>query len=101
MQNEKLVKVSVRKIIERCALATWFYMPSANGFGRTGIPDFIGCVNGQMFAVETKSGTNQLSPHQMREIEALTQAGAKVWVVREASLSTFEAEFPAWAALCS
>lgn len=101
MQNEKAVKAQVKKILDACSSASWWFMPPANGFGRSGIPDFVGCVHGHLFAIETKSGSNTLSPHQMREIEKLVQAGAKVWVVREASLSSFEIEFAAWVALCS
>ena len=100
MQNEKAVKTQVKKIIGN-APTTWWFMPPANGYGRSGIPDFIGCVKGQMFAIETKSGAGQLTANQMREVELLMRAGCKVWIVREASLSTFELEFNAWVALCS
>jgi hypothetical protein len=101
MQNEKLVKAKVKKLLQDNPAVVWWFMPPANGLGRSGIPDFLGCVNGKMFAVETKSGSNQLTPNQMREVAALTQAGAKCWIVRESTLGVFEAEFPAWVALCS
>ena len=37
----------------------------------------------------------------LREIEGLTQAGSRCWVVRETSFDGFELEFQGWAALCS
>lgn len=101
MQNEKAVKAQVKKILDTCTHPVWWFMPPANGFGRSGIPDFVGCVKGHLFAIETKSGSNQLSAHQMREIDKLAGAQARVWVVRESSLDTFELEFNAWVALCS
>ena len=101
MQNEKAVKAQVKKTLQDCPRLAWWFMPPANGYGRSGIPDFIGCVNGHMFAVETKSGTNSLTANQLREVEALTQAGAKCWIVREMSLDAFKIEFAAWVALCS
>ena len=76
-------------------------MPPANGYGRSGIPDFIGCVNGYMFAIETKFGRGTTTDNQEREIAALTRAGAQVWIVRETSVDVWETEFKAWIALCS
>lgn len=101
MQNEKAVKAQVKKILQGRPDITWWFMPPANGYGRSGVPDFVGCVKGQMFAVETKSGAGQLTANQIREIDAIARAGGKVWIVREATLSVFELEFNAWVALCS
>jgi hypothetical protein len=101
MQNEKAVKAQVKRILQNHAGVTWWFMPPANGYGRSGVPDFVGCVQGQMFAVETKSGAGTLTANQMREIDAIMRAGARVWIVREVNLATFEVEFNAWVALCS
>ena len=76
-------------------------MPPANGYGRAGIPDFVGCVNGYLFAVETKFGKGTTTANQAREIELIQQSGGRVWIVRETSVDTWAIEFRAWAALCS
>ena len=76
-------------------------MPPANGYGRSGIPDFVGCVDGHLFAVETKFGKGTTTANQLRELEALERAGARTWIVRETSVDMWEIEFKAWAALCS
>lgn len=100
MKNEGDVKKVVSK-----TLATqpgcWFFMPPANGYGRAGIPDFLGCVNGHMFAVETKFGKGTTTANQEREIAGLMRNGARVWIVRETTLSSWDVEFKGWAALCS
>lgn len=104
LRNEGDVKAEVKKMFAEAAMRLskvdqqqklWWFMPSANGFGRAGIPDFVGTLGGLTFAVETKFGVGQLTPHQMREIENLTHAGAKVWVVRETTLDVFRNEFMA------
>jgi len=99
MKNESDVKKIVKETLKD-APACWWFMPPANGYGRAGIPDFVGCVNGCMFAVETKFGRGTTTANQAREIEALSQSGAKVWIVRETSVDLWEKEFNAWAALC-
>ena len=100
MKNEGDVKKIVKETLKNSPVCWWF-MPPANGYGRSGIPDFIGCVNGYMFAIETKFGRGTTTANQEREIAALTKAGAQVWIVRETSVDVWETEFKAWIALCS
>lgn len=103
MRNEHDVKARVKKLFKDEAAQhkkLWWFMPAANGFGRAGIPDFVGQINGYAFAVETKFGTGKLTPHQRNEIEAFTTCGGKAWVVNEKNIDDFELEFVAWAASC-
>jgi len=100
MKNESDVKAIVKSVLKSTQLCWWF-MPSANGYGRAGIPDFVGCVNGYMFAVETKYGKGSTTANQDKEISALMRANTKVWIVRETSVDAWVTEFLAWAALCS
>jgi hypothetical protein len=100
MKKEKDVKDVVKAVLKSTPKCWWF-MPPANGFGRSGIPDFAGCVNGYMFAVETKFGKGTTTANQDREIQTLIQSGARVWIVRETNVDDWHIEFKAWAALCS
>ena len=60
MTPEGAVKAKAKKILTE--LGYYFFMPPANGFGRAGIPDIVGCkLNGCLFALECKAGkTNPL-----------------------------------------
>jgi hypothetical protein len=98
MKNEADVKKIVKDVLKDADLCWWF-MPPANGYGRSGIPDFVGCVNGCMFAVETKYGKGTTTANQEREISTLIRCGAKVWIVRETSVDVWAIEFKAWVAL--
>jgi hypothetical protein len=100
INNEGDVKKKVKEVLKATSSCYWF-MPPANGFGRSGIPDFVGWVNGRAFAIETKFGKGTCTANQLREIESATQSGAQVWIVRETSLEAWTAEFTGWAALCS
>jgi hypothetical protein len=98
MKKEKDVKDVVKAVLKNTPNCWWF-MPPANGFGRSGIPDFIGNVNGYFFAVETKFGKGTTTANQEREIALITQTGGQVWIVRETSIDYWEIEFKAWVAL--
>jgi len=98
MKKEEDVKKIVKAVLkdtDKC----WWFMPPANGFGRSGIPDFVGVVNGLGFAVETKFGKGVTTANQNREINAATHAGAQVWVVRETNVDDWILNFKAWVAL--
>jgi len=102
MKNEADVKKLVKKkLIEYKDRGLWYFMPPANGYGRAGIPDFVGCYKGNMFAIETKFGANDLSANQVREIGDLQAADAMVWIVRDTTIGEWANEFEGWAALCS
>ena len=100
MKNEKDVKKAVRKVldsVDKC----YYFMPPANGYGRSGIPDFIGHVNGYFFGIETKFGNNDPTANQIRELGNIKATGGMCWIVRDISISKWEAEFRGFAALCS
>ena len=99
MKNEADVKKLVKVVLLNTAHCWWF-MPPANGFGRAGIPDFVGHVNGKFFAVETKFGSGTTTANQKREIANIGEANGKVWVVNEKNLADWELEFHAWVATC-
>jgi hypothetical protein len=98
MKNEGDVKKVVKDVL-KSTKNCWWFMPPANGFGRAGIPDFVGIVNGLGFAIETKFGKGTTTANQNREIEAVSQSGGEVWIVRETNVDEWASTFKAWAAL--
>lgn len=101
MKNEKDVKAAVKKIMGPVRPGLWWYMPSANGFGTPGIPDFIGAAHGQLFGIETKFGSGKRTEWQVRQADRIQAAGGKYWLVSEKDLESFAVTFPAWMELCS
>lgn len=105
MKNEGDVKSAVKAVFTKVSAQypekLWFFMPPANGYGRSGIPDFIGGFKGNLFGIETKFDHNAPTAHQMNEMSNIIRSGGRVWLVRETSLEAFENDFYAWCALCS
>ncbi|MCH9837568.1 hypothetical protein K0U83_18035 [bacterium] len=100
MKNEGDVKKRVKDVL-KATPNCWWFMPPANGFGRSGIPDFVGHVNGNFFAVETKFGKGALTANQEREIRSIEDTHGQVWVVHDKNIDVWTVLFAGWAAVCS
>lgn len=78
MTPEGKVKADIKRVLAE--YDCWYFMPSMNGYGRAGIPDFIGCYQGVFFAIEAKAKNGKVTPNQARELQALVDNGAQVTV---------------------
>ena len=78
------VKKAVRVLLDK--LGIYHFMPPANGFGRAGIPDIVGCMDGHFIAIECKAGKGQTTALQDRELNAVLNAGGTVFIAREHNL---------------
>ena len=78
---EKKVKDKVVNILKEEEV--YYFFPATHGFGRSGVPDIVCCVNGHFLAVECKAGTNKPTALQVREIEAIRRSNGVAIVVNE------------------
>lgn len=79
--NEKDVKREVKKILDKHG---WFWwMPPANGFGKTGIADINALRGGVFLAIETKFGSNKPTPMQTAFLESVRAESGMAFVVNE------------------
>jgi Holliday junction resolvase len=85
---ESKVKAQLRKKLD--ALGIYHFMPPANGFGRAGIPDIIGCYNGQFVAFECKAGKNIPTALQERELRNIQAAKGWAFVINEDNVDRIE-----------
>jgi Holliday junction resolvase len=78
---EKVVKDKVVAILKDEGV--YYFFPATHGYGRSGVPDIIACVDGKFLAIECKAGKNKLTELQVREIEAIRKTGGVAVVVNE------------------
>jgi hypothetical protein len=85
MTPEGKVKSAVKKLL--LSRGVWFYMPIQNGMGVVGIPDFICCFKGKLFAIETKAPGKEknVTPNQMRQMTGINDAGGVAIVASDVS----------------
>jgi Holliday junction resolvase len=61
----------------------YYFFPATHGFGRSGVPDIVCCVNGYFLAIEVKAGTNKPTALQVREIEAIRRSNGVAVVAND------------------
>lgn len=78
---EKKVKDKVVGILK--AEGAYYFFPATHGYGRSGVPDIVACVNGRFLAIECKAGKNKPTALQVREIENIRLVGGVAVVANE------------------
>jgi Holliday junction resolvase len=81
MTPEKKVKQKVAKQLKE--MGAYFFYPATGGYGRSGVPDIVGCYDGKFFGIECKAGNNRLTALQERELVLITRAAGLAVVVNE------------------
>lgn len=79
-------KVKARVVKQLKELGVYYFFPVATAWGRSGVPDIIGCMNGKFFAIECKAGTGVITALQDKNIEAIRSNGGYAIVVNEANM---------------
>lgn len=78
---EKIVKDKVVKALKDAGV--YYFFPATHGFGRSGVPDIVCCVDGKFLGIECKAGKNKPTELQVRELEAIRRANGIAVVVNE------------------
>jgi Holliday junction resolvase len=82
---EGRVKDAVVKVLKE--FGVYYFMPIGGAFTKVGVPDVIGCYNGNFIAIECKAGKNTPTALQEREIRLIKEAGGIALVVNETNLN--------------
>jgi Holliday junction resolvase len=61
----------------------YYFFPATHGYGRSGVPDIIACVNGVFFAIECKAGKGKVTALQAREIQSIRRCNGVAVVANE------------------
>jgi Holliday junction resolvase len=70
----------------------WYFRPYMAGFGKSGVPDIIGCWIGLLFAIEVKRPGKEPTPVQRKRMAEITEAGGMTfWGTAEKVLKEFKA----------
>ena len=78
MTPEGKVKAKVAKILKEYGV--YYFFPATGGFGRSGVPDIVGCYYGRFIAIECKAGSNKPTALQENELRKIGEAGG-MWSI--------------------
>jgi Holliday junction resolvase len=83
---EKRVKDKVVAILK--SEDAYYFFPATHGYGRSGVPDIVACVNGKFLAIECKAGSNKTTALQNRELTAIINAKGVAVIINEENWET-------------
>lgn len=86
MTPEGRTKKRIKEVLHE--LGAWYCMPMGTGYGRSGVPDFLVCLDGVFIAIEAKAGKGTTTALQDRELKRIGEAGGIALVVNEEGLDT-------------
>lgn len=74
------IRAGQRKDLRPSPVTGWYYMPTQNGLGVHGIPDFILCWRGRFLSIETKAPGKEPTDNQTDRGEEI-QLAQGIWLV--------------------
>jgi pantoate kinase len=81
---EAKVKAKIKAVLK--AHNIYYAMPIGTGYGNSGVPDFLCCINGRFVAIEAKAGRGQATALQLKNLQAITDAGGCSCIINESNL---------------
>ena len=79
----KVKKVVVQQLKD---IGAYYFYPVTGGYGRSGVPDIVGCYQGLFFGIECKAGKNKPTPLQEKNLKEISEAGGLALVVNEENM---------------
>ena len=81
---EAKVKAKIKAILK--AHSIYYAMPIGTGYGSSGVPDFLCCVNGKFVAIEAKAGKGEATALQLKNLRDINNAGGYTLIINENNL---------------
>jgi Holliday junction resolvase len=79
----KVKKVVAQQLRE---IKAYYFYPATGGYGKSGVPDIVGCYKGKFFGIECKAGKNKPTALQEKNLKDITESGGIALVVNEANM---------------
>jgi Holliday junction resolvase len=76
-------KVKQRAVAQLKAMGAYYFYPVTGGFGSSGVPDIVCCLDGRFIGIECKAGKGKTTALQDKNLAAITAAGGLALVVNE------------------
>ena len=84
---EKKVKDKVKKILEE--QGAYYFMPATGGYGKSGVPDIVACLQGKFIGIECKANGGKPTALQEKNLHEIMNVGGFSVLVDEGGVETF------------
>jgi len=76
-----------KKVVEQLkAMGAYYFFPATGGYGKSGVPDIVGCIGSKFFGIECKAGKNTPTALQEMNLREITTAGGIALVINEGNV---------------
>jgi Holliday junction resolvase len=83
----KVKKVVVNQLRN---LGAYYFYPVTGGYGRSGVPDIVGCYRGRFFGIECKAGRNTPTPLQQINLDDIEKQKGIALIVNEKNMHSVQ-----------
>lgn len=84
MTPEAKVKKKVVALLKDAG--AYYFYPVTGGYGKSGVPDIVACVNGMFVGIECKAGKNKPTPLQEKNLREIVEASGAALVINETNI---------------
>ena len=88
MTPEKKVKNEVVKILK--SMGVYYFYPVTSGYGASGVPDIVACINGRLVGIECKAGKGTPTTLQEKNLMQIMDNGGVAVLVNENGIKELE-----------
>ena len=81
MTPEAKVKTKIKAVLKEEGV--YYAMPIGTGWGNSGVPDFLCCVNGRFLGIEAKANGNKPTELQKKNLMDIELSGGYTAVINE------------------
>jgi hypothetical protein len=79
-------KVKKKVVAHLKTLGAYYFYPVTGGYGKSGVPDIIGCYKGLFFGIECKAGKNKPTPLQEKNLNDIKLNQGIALVINETNI---------------
>jgi Holliday junction resolvase len=84
-------KVKAQVIKQLKELGAYYFSPVTGGYGRSGVPDLVACLNGKFVGIECKAGKGVTTALQDKNLAAIRASGGTAIVINEDNVASLTA----------
>lgn len=88
MTPEAKVKKKVREVLDETD--AYHFPPFSGGYGRSGVPDIVACIDGIFVGIECKAGKGKLTAIQEYNLQEIERCGGIALVINEENVNDFK-----------
>ena len=81
MTPEAKVKAKIKEVLKMERV--YYAMPIGTGWGNSGVPDFLCCINGRFLGIEAKANGNKPTELQKKNLMDIELGGGYTAVINE------------------